>query len=482
MDILEEIINDEQDTFRDTIATVDEKGKRIWVYPRKPKGYFHNRRLLVSYILLIVFFGTPFIWIGGHPWMLFNLFERKFIFFGTVFMPQDFHLVAIGAITFFVFVILFTVLYGRLWCGWACPQTVFMEMVFRKIEYFIEGDANQQRKLNAQTWNAEKIWKKSLKQFVFALISVLIAHTAMAYLIGIDQVFQVITKPPTQNLTGFTGLVAFTFIFYGVFAYFREQACIAVCPYGRLQSVLLGKDSMVVAYDHKRGEPRGKLKRKDPQQTNKALTIDDLIKPQGDCIDCKLCVQVCPTGIDIRHGTQMECVNCTACIDVCDEVMDKVKKPKGLIRFASLNQIETGAKFKFTPRMIAYSLVLVLLLGVLGILLVERGDTETTVIRMRGTTYTELPNGDFSNVYELKVANKTFEDLPLTLKLKSKKGKIIIAGGDLTAKKNNVTQATMVIALPPSEIKKMKTDIAIEVYSKNKLLETVEFNFLGTVK
>jgi cytochrome c oxidase accessory protein FixG len=478
METFEEIIDTEE--YRDKIATVDEQGKRLWVYPKKPKGAFHQKRIWVTILLLTVFFGTPFIWVEGHPLFLFNLFERQFILFGVVFLPQDFHLFALGLITFFVAVILFTVAFGRIWCGWTCPQTVFMEMIFRKIEYWIEGDANQQRKLNAQAWNGEKIRKKALKQSIFLIISVLIAHTAMAYLIGIDQVAAVISKPPTENWKGFLGLLAFTAIFYFVFAYLREQACIIVCPYGRLQGVLLSKDSIVIAYDYVRGEPRGKLKRKNEDSKSiKELTINDLEKPKGDCIDCKLCVHVCPTGIDIRNGTQLECVNCTACIDVCDEVMDKIDKPRGLIKYASHNQIAQSKKFSFTPRMIGYSLVLLLLIGFEIFLLSTRGETETTILRVAGSLPTELKNGNTSNIYTVQVTNKSFKDKEISFRLANSKGKLKLAGDTFTATKDKTSDAALVIELPKEEIKSRKTVITIEVISDGKVIETLKTNFLA---
>src|SRR5690606_11219867 len=223
-----------------------------------------------------------------------------------------------------------------------------MEMVFRKIEYWIEGDANQQRKLNKAPWTWSKVGKKTLKQFLFFIISLLIAHTTMAYLIGTENTLEIISQSPAEHVAGFIGLISFTLLFYGVFAVFREQACTSVCPYGRLQGVLLGRESIVVAYDWLRGEPRGKL-RKNP-------TVEIAT---GDCVDCKLCVHVCPTGIDIRNGTQLECVNCTACIDACDDVMLKIGKPKGLIRFASYNSIKDGIQKLITTRVMGYSSVLI---------------------------------------------------------------------------------------------------------------------------
>lgn len=487
METLEEIIDNED--YRDHINTVDESGKRVWVTPRKPKGRLHNYRAIVAVILLTVFFAVPFIKVNGHPFFLMNIFERKFIIFGNVFMPQDFIFFGLAMITLFVFVILFTVVFGRVWCGWACPQTVFMEMVFRKIEYWIEGDANQQRKLNAQPWNAEKIRKKGLKQIIFLAISFLISHTVMAYLIGIDETLKIVSQPPTpQNFAGFLGLLGFTAIFYFVFAYFREQACIAVCPYGRLQGVLLGKDSIVVAYDHVRGEPRGKLKRKkEPEATPNAsseLTIDDLVQTQqGDCIDCKLCVQVCPTNIDIRNGTQLECVNCTACIDACDQVMDKIDKPRGLVRFASHENIEKGTKFKFTPRIMAYSAVLLILLVVQAFLLTQRADVEATVLRVPGMIYKELDNGNLMNLYNVQVANKTQEEKEITFKLKAEQAGVLemIGSDKLKAEPSHTVDGVFKIEIPKEKVKGHKNKIYIEVWSGDELLETVSTNFLGPI-
>jgi cytochrome c oxidase accessory protein FixG len=221
--------------FRNSIATVDDKGKRLWVYPKKPSGYYHRLRIGITVLLLSILFAGPFIRIGGQPLLLLNIFERKFVVFGQVFWPQDFVMLALLLIIFFVFIILFTVVFGRIWCGWMCPQTLFMEMVFRKIEYWIEGDANAQRRLNKEPWTLKKIGKKVSKQSIFILISILTAHTAMAYLIGTSEVFEIVRHSPADNMAGFAGLTGFAVVFYSVFAYFREQACIAICPYGRLR-------------------------------------------------------------------------------------------------------------------------------------------------------------------------------------------------------------------------------------------------------
>jgi len=458
------------ESFRDHIPYEDEHGKRKWIYPKKPSGRFHRYRIIVTSLLLTVLFITPFIKINGRPFLLLNIFERKFVILGNVFWPQDTHLLILLLLTFFVFVILFTTIFGRVWCGWVCPQTLFMEMVFRKIEYLIEGDANQQRKLSKQPWNFEKIWKRSLKHFLFGLIAVLIGHTLMAYLIGIDKTIEIVSQPPSQHFAGFIGLAVFSIIFYLVFSIVREHACTFICPYGRLQSVLINPDTIVVAYDFVRGEPRGKL------------TKNTTENKHGDCVDCGLCVQVCPTGIDIRNGTQMECINCTACIDACDAVMDKISKPRGLIRYDSLQGIaDIVKKKKWNARTIAYSAVLFLLIAVFFSLIFTRSDIEATVVRASGQLYQELPGDKISNLYNIQVVNKTFETKNLSFRVKNDEGEIKMVGGknQFILGSQDMLQEVMIIEMPKSHIKSLKTKIVIEVLSDGKVLERVKTTFLG---
>ncbi|MES2730846.1 MAG: 4Fe-4S dicluster domain-containing protein [Bacteroidota bacterium] len=505
--------HEEEELYRDSLSTVDESGKRIWLHPKAPEGKLHRARVVVSVVLLALLFGAPFVQVKGQPFFLFNVFERRFILFGQDFFPQDFFLLGLATLTFFVFIILFTVVYGRVWCGWACPQTLFMEMIFRKIEYWIEGDAHQQRALDKALWDARKIAKKSAKHVLFLLFSVIIAHTVMAYLIGVAQVRETITHSPADNWAGFTGLVVFTGIFYFVFAKLREQVCTVVCPYGRLQSVLLNRDSMIVAYDFIRGEPRGKLtKEKKPstgcsgscagctsklhadrlgtvgdiqQSAATALKLEDLI-PKGDCIDCKLCVQVCPTGIDIRNGLQLECINCTACMDACDQVMEKIGKPKGLIRIDSQKGIEEKKSFRFTARMMAYSAVLVGLLALQGFLLTGRSSVEATVLRVPGLMYQRQPNGLISNLYNAQLLNKSSEDMTVTLKLHQAKGypggTIRVIGEKINLPKRKATEVVFFVDIPASQLIKAKTPLLIEVYAEGQLLETTKTNFLGPSK
>jgi cytochrome c oxidase accessory protein FixG len=462
---------DEQ--FRDSLATVDERGKRIWIYPKRPSGRFHGYRIAVTIFLLSVFFAGPWIRIGGQPLLLINVLERKFVVLGQVFWPQDFILLAIVLITFFVFVILFTVAFGRVWCGWMCPQTLFMEMVFRKIEYWIEGDAPAQRRLDKEPYHTKKIFKKTAKHTIFILISLLISHTAMAYLIGSQQTLDIVSHSPGGHLGGFIGLVAFTGVFYFVFAKFREQACIAVCPYGRLQGVLLGKESIVVAYDWLRGEPRSHLRKSDPTAVK-----------AGDCVDCKLCVHVCPTGIDIRNGTQLECVNCTACIDACDEVMVKVGRPTGLIRYASYNGIKDSVQKIFTPRVMGYSLVLIGLLSVLGFTLARRTDVETTIFKVPGTLFQRTDDGGITNLYNVEFVNKTFDEITLEAKVESPRSASLqkADGKPIIIPAESVVKDIFFVKIPAVDITSARVVVVLGIYRDGKLISHVKAKFIGPVR
>lgn len=459
----------EEESYRDHISTVDESGKRVWVYPKKPKGRFTNWRQLVSYLLLAILLTGPFIKIGGEPLLLFDVIERQFVIFGQVFWPQDFHLAVIGMITMLVFIILFTVVYGRIFCGWICPQTIFMEHVFRRVEYWIEGDYMKQKKLEKQEWNGEKVLKKSAKHFIFILISAVIMHTFVAYLVGVEDLWAMIASGPEAEPWTFVAIVVFTGLFYGVFSRLREQVCTTICPYGRLQGVLLDRQSIVVAYDNVRGETRGKL-RKNEDREEKGL---------GDCIDCNQCVYVCPTGIDIRNGTQLECINCTACMDACDSIMDKIDKPRGLVRYASEENIAEGKEWRFTGRMKAYTAVLFVLIGVLITLLTLRSDVETTILRTPGMMYQERPDGTITNLYQLKMINKTSESMPIELRLENVAGQLEMVGDNLELQKQGLGEGAFFVVLDPNQLEKMSTDIEIGVYSNGELIETVKTRFLG---
>ena len=457
------------ESFRDRLATVDAKGKRKWIFAQKPAGRFYNIRTWVSWGFFALFFAMPFIKANGRPLFQFNIPEAKFIIFGKIFWPQDFFIFGLAMVTFIIFIVLFTAAFGRLFCGWVCPQTIFMEMLFRKVEYLIEGDAAKQRLLKNAPWTAHKFRIKASKHFAFFLLSFIIANFFLSYIIGMDELIKIITEPVTQHVGGFIAIVIFSAVFYGVYAYFREQACTVVCPYGRLQSVLLDRNSMVVAYDYKRGEPRGKYKKDKEAQAS-----------LGDCIDCFQCVKVCPTGIDIRNGTQMECVGCTACIDACDKMMDAVGRPRGLVRYASENNISDGSKLRFTGRMKLYSLLLLVLAGILTTLLVTRKDIGASIIRAPGILYQERGADSISNLYTIKIVNKTLKDIPLTLKVESAPGRIVEADQqDILVKKEAQGKASFFIILPRNYINKRKTEVAVGLYEGDRKIMNVKTNFMG---
>jgi len=458
---------EEQDSFRDSISTINKEGKRNWIYPKKPVGRLYRGRTWVSILLLVLMFGGPFVKVNGHPFMLFNVLERKFILFGLAFWPQDFFLFVLAMLTFVVFIILFTALFGRVFCGWTCPQTIFMEMVFRKIEYWIEGDANRQRALDSAPWSPKKLYKKGFKHALFLLLSFLIANTFLAYIIGIDELKRIVLDDPANHTGGLVSLSLFTLVFYGVYARFREQVCLVVCPYGRLQGVLLDPRSVVIAYDYGRGEPRGKLHR------NEERTL-------GDCIDCHQCVHVCPTGIDIRNGTQLECVNCTACIDACDAIMDRIHKPRGLIRYTSELSIARKEKFMVTPRIVGYSVLLGVLMTALTALLVMRSDVETTVLRTPGMLYQDRGDGTVSNLYNIKIVNKTFDTLPVRIELEGIQGAISWVGeGIRSVTPDDLAEGEFFILLNKKDIHTTKTEIRIRVLSGDKQVDRAKTSFLG---
>ncbi|MCP5062094.1 MAG: cytochrome c oxidase accessory protein CcoG [Ignavibacteriae bacterium] len=460
---------EEHDDFRDHIATVTEKGDRVWVYPKKPKGKFHRLRVIVAIALLAILFLVPLIKVDGHPFMLLDFLGRKFILFGIAFGPHDFHLFVLAIIGGIISIILFTVVYGRIFCGWLCPQTIFMEMMFRKVEYWIEGDSNKQRALNKKPWTGDKIFKKTLKHIIFAIMSLAIANALLAWIIGVDELVKLVSKPIPEEMGNFIAMVVFSGVIYIFYAYLREQVCTLICPYGRLQGVMLEPSSIVIHYDHVRGEPRGKI-RKGVEQNN------------GDCIDCHLCVDVCPTGIDIRHGTQLECINCTACIDACDDVMTKIKRPTGLIRFASKNEIETGVRKIFTPKAISYTVFLSILFVLITFLLATRSDYELSIVRTAGLMAQEQPDNRISNLYDVKIINKTFNSAPVSLELHNMKGEIKLLSGDLIMKPQDVAEGKFFVIIDKDDIKKMSTKIEIAVKSEGEKIDIIETSFLGKIK
>ncbi|CEN42465.1 cytochrome c oxidase accessory protein CcoG [Capnocytophaga canis] len=465
----------DKEIFRDSIGTIDKEGKRAWVFPKKPSGRFYRYRKYVSYVLLIFLLVSPWVKINGNQFLLFNILDRKFNIFGLPFWPQDFYLFVISMIIGVVFLALFTVVFGRIFCGWICPQTIFMEMVFRRIEYWIEGDRGSQMRLDKQAWDKEKIRKKTLKWSLFFLISFSVANTFLAYLIGSDVLLTYIKEGPINHWGTFIALFIFTCIFYFIFTWFREQVCIIACPYGRLQGVLLDNRSIIVAYDYVRGESDNGRKKFRKNEDRQALG-------HGDCIDCMQCVHVCPTGIDIRNGTQLECVNCTACIDACDEVMDKVGFKRGLIRFASEENIAKKAPFKFDLRMKGYTAVLTILIGILIGMLFIRTDVQADILRLPGQLYQHEENGVISNVYTYKIINKTTRDFEnVTVKVVgSLDAEVVIVGkNSIFVPKQGLAEGTLFLKIKESSLEEEKSKILLDVYSNGNKIGSTKTIFLG---
>lgn len=474
-----------KDNYRDHLATVNEDGGRNWIYPKKPSGRYYKARNIVALFLLAFFFSGPFIEINGHPLLMINVIKREFVIFGVAFWPQDLHLLVFGMLSFVVGVVLFTVVYGRLFCGWACPQTIFMEMVFRRIEYWIEGDASDQIRLNKAPWNAEKIFKKTSKHAIFFGMAFLISNMFLAYIIGKEDWFALVTDPPSEHVAGLSIMVIFSGVFYGVFAFMREQVCHFVCPYGRMQSVMLDNNSINVIYDYSRGEQRLKVGDRVKLEKGKATLADLGLEEAahfGDCIDCYQCVKVCPMGIDIRNGIQLECVNCTACIDACDEVMDKIDQPRGLIRYASEEAIRSGSSKLLTPRVMAYSGVLAVLLTIFVVLMTMRTSLETTILRERGTLYQELPNNEYSNIYELKVINKTFDPIDYELVLLEPAGEVVSLGTVTSVDGQSLAKGRFMVRLEESSMAGMQTNLRFSVRSNGEEIEQITTGFLGPSK
>jgi cytochrome c oxidase accessory protein FixG len=447
-------------SFRDRPINIDAKGSRKWVYAKKPSGKWYTRRTVFSWFVLLFLVGVPWVRVNGNPLILLDIANRKFIIFGAIFWAQDTFILALLMLSFILFIILFTVTFGRIWCGWACPQTVFLEMVFRKIEYLIEGDYKKQHQLNQGKWTTEKILKKTTKHGIFILLAVAMTNVFLMWFIGSERWLELIQEPIRENLSGFIVMLVISAVFYWIYSFFREQVCTMVCPYGRMQGVLLDSNSIVVSYDYKRGEPRG-------------------AKNGGDCIDCHQCVSVCPTGIDIRNGTQLECINCTACIDQCNKIMHITNKPPGLIRYASEKGIKEGHASVWNARNRAYSVVLLIIFSFFVYTLVSRPVIETTILRTPGLLYQVNSDNTISNVYNIKIVNKTHDEMSLEIRLLSHDGRIQMAGNSMVLKDQNRFESTFILFIPKDELTGDKTEVKFGIFSKNELIEMVKATFVS---
>lgn len=399
---------------KDRLATTDARGSRIWLYPSNVKGRFRNLRTLVSGLLLAVFLGLPWLKISGEQSILLDIPHRRFTFFGLTLWAHDAPLLLFALVGMGLSLAFITAVFGRLWCGWACPQTVFIDLIFRKIESFIEGDSVKRRSLDKAPWNGpklpklfEKLYKKAIKWLLYLAASLFITHVTLSYFVGTNTLIEMLHTPPSENPTSFLIMLIFTGLILFDFGWFREQFCTIACPYGRIQSVLMDDHSLAVVYDTKRGEPR--------------RTAPD--KPHADCINCYRCVQVCPTGIDIRRGVQLECIACTACIDACDDVMQRIGKPQGLIRYDSAHGLKTGKRASIYENLLIkrtwiYLGLLILTGGGLAYSIKHRPILDYVVMRAKDSAY-QILGDDLSNHFKIDFSNQSENEVSISLEIGS---------------------------------------------------------------
>jgi cytochrome c oxidase accessory protein FixG len=469
-------LTEEHDAFRNELASVARDGRRKWVYARKPAGRLYRGRTALSWVLLAFLFLAPFIRVGSQPLMMLNVLERRFVLLGVLFRPQDFYLVVLIGLTLLVTVVLSTVVFGRIWCGWLCPQTIFMEMLFRKLEYLIEGSAEQQLRRDRGPWTPDKALRRSAKHVIFFGLSFVIANVFLAWIIGAPALTEIVTDPPAGHIVGLVAILIFTFVFYMVFARFREQACVLACPYGRMLSALTDARTITITYDWRRGEPRHRIVRGGHA-------------PAGDCIDCHQCVTVCPTGIDIRDGIQLECVNCTACIDACNAVMVRVGRPEGLIRFTSHHAVSTAAAGVEVPRTIkgalsarvaAYTAVWLVLACSVAVLLAGRRDLDVLILRQPGTLFATVTGGDVANFYSVQALNRTGRARTFTIEVVEPRGGTITALGELgTVAAYGLEESRVLLRVQPGALAGASTQVRFAVRADDGVVQTIESSFVG---
>ncbi|MCX6118285.1 MAG: cytochrome c oxidase accessory protein CcoG [Proteobacteria bacterium] len=412
------------------VPTMDSRGKRKWLYPDRRSGANSRKRKLTAFALIAIYLVTPWIQFQGRPLFRIDVLEKKAYFFGLVMRVNEANILAIILATFAIILLLATLVKGRIWCSFGCPQTVFVDWVIRPIEELIEGSAHHRRRIDRESWTFQTWTKKIFKHILFFGVAFIVSNAFLAYFIAPDKLLHWMIQPPSEHPVPFLFMTAVLFVFYGDLAWFREQFCAYLCPYARFQSVMIDQDTPTVSYDAARGEPRGRGDKK------------------GDCIDCQLCVRVCPTGIDIRQGLQLECVMCARCIDACNLVMTNVKKPTGLIRLASQNEL-LGSRVTPVwkrPKVIAYTIAIGILLSIGIMRTFGRSTLAINVIRAPGASFSTLPDQRHGNMFILQIANNSDSDLHLSIQPQTKGLELLCAECNSIIKKHGEIRISAIAA------------------------------------
>ena len=468
------------------LSTLEKDGSRRWLYPKLSKGRYLFWRRVVAYGLIALFHVLPFIKINGQPAMLLDILQRRFHLFGITFMPTDTFLLALFLLSVFVSIFLITALLGRVWCGWGCPQTVYFEFVFRPIERLFDGRAG----VGGRPAKPPAAWRSIAKYLVFLLLCVHLTHVFLAYFVGVDQLFQWSLGNPLNHPTAFAFILFVTAALFFHATVFREQLCIVACPYGRFQSVMLDESSMIISYDENRGEPRGKLGKKKREafaQKNmpeQERTVGlDILKQQGDCIDCGECVTTCPTGIDIRKGLQLECIACAQCIDACDKIMDRVGRPHGLIRYTSQNALKGDGKRLLRPRVVIYPLLVSVFFGMFLFVLMNRAMADVTPLRGLGQPFVVLDSGEVLNQMRLKIVNRDQSAHRYELTIAEPAGvTAVMQGGSVSLDATESVTIPVELFAPFELFKQGRLDVRLQVLDDNQIVAEEVFQMKGPIQ
>lgn len=458
------------------LSTLNSDGSRRWLRPRVSPGRFLVARRVLAWALIAIFTVLPFVRVGGAPAILLDIGKRQFTLFGKTFLPTDTVLLAVLVVGIVVLVFLVTAVLGRVWCGWACPQTVYLEFVYRPIERFFEGPPGRGGTLGRKASGA----RTAAKYLAYFVVSMGLAHTFLSYFVGVEHLRVWMTRSPVDHPTPFAIMAITTGLMFFDFAWFREQTCIVACPYGRLQAVLIDRDSLIVSYDPRRGEPRGH----GHGAHVKPLALSGLAgaaeASRGDCIDCGLCVETCPTGIDIREGLRMECIGCAQCIDACDTVMRKIQRPEGLIRYSSQLRIAGERGRIVRPRLFVYAGILVAIVSVFSVLLSQAKDTDVTLLRGMGVPFTELTNGEIANPARLKITNRSRS--PRSYRIEVSAGapaRIVLDDQPLLVQPTASVTRGLLIVVPATSFVLGRHEVRLRVFDDQRSSTQVAYRLLG---